>query len=77
MFVTKKAEDDVIKLRSALSDVKFLAQQALMEKSLSEKMRVFFDDIIKIADLGMYEEPKNSLDRAKEKINNEKCCGEK
>jgi hypothetical protein len=77
MFVTKKTEDDVVKLRSALSDVKFLAQQALLEKSLSEKAKAFFDDIVKLADLGMYKDPKDSMERAKDKFNDEKCCGEK
>ena len=77
MFVTRKTESDVIKLRSALSDVKFLAEQALLEKDVSEKLKLFFDDIIKVVDLGMYEEPKDSMERAKEKFNNEKCCGEK
>ena len=77
MFVTKKTEDDVVKLRSALSDVKVLAQQALLEKSLSEKAKTFFDDIVKLADLGMYQDPKDSIERAKEKFNDGKCCGEK
>ena len=77
MFVTRKDEKDVIKLRSALSDVKFLAQQALLEKSLSEKAKTFFDDIVKLADLGMYQDPKDSIERAKEKFNDGKCCGEK
>jgi hypothetical protein len=78
MFVTKKAENDVIKLRSALSDVKFMAKQALVDgEGVSEKTKSFLDDIIKIVDVGMYEEPKNSMERAKQIINDEKCCGEK
>tara|TARA_R110000824_G_scaffold254660_1_gene443664 strand:+ start:118 stop:354 length:237 start_codon:yes stop_codon:yes gene_type:complete len=77
MFVTKKSEDDVVKLRSALSDIKFMAQQALIEKeATSEKTKSFFDDIIKIADVGMYEQPKDSMERAKDTFNNQKCCGE-
>ena len=77
MFVTKKSEDDVVKLRSALSDIKFMAEQALMEKKgVSEKMKSFFDDIIKIVDTGMYEEPKDSMERAREAFNDQKCCGE-
>ena len=77
MFVTKKSENDVIKLRSALSDIKFMAEQALIEKEgTSEKTKSFFDDIIKIADVGMYEQPKDSMERAKEAFNNQGCCGE-
>tara|TARA_R100000808_G_C2057873_1_gene90594 strand:+ start:390 stop:563 length:174 start_codon:yes stop_codon:yes gene_type:complete len=57
--------------------VKFLAEQALLEKDVSEKLKLFLDDIIKVVNLGMYEEPKDSMERAKEKFNNEKCCGEK
>ena len=76
MFVTKKSENDVIKLRSALSDIKFLANQALLEKGMSEKTKTFFDDVIKIVNLGMYEEPKGSIEKAKEKLNSEKCCGD-
>ena len=77
MFVTKKSEDDVIKLRSALSDIKFMAEQALIKKGkMSEKTKSFFDDIIKIADVGMYENPKDSMERAKEAFNNQECCGE-
>ena len=52
MFVTKKAENDVIKLRSALSDVKFMAKQALVDgEGVSEKTKSFLDDIIKIGNL--------------------------
>ena len=77
MFVTKKSEDDVVKLRSALSDVKFMAEQALVEKEgASEKIKSFLDDIVKIVDRGMYEESKDSMERAKEAFNNQKCCGE-
>lgn len=77
MFVTKRSEDDVIKLRSALSDIKFMAEQALIEKEgTSEKTKSFFDDIIKIVDTGMYEEPKDSMERARETFNDQGCCGE-
>ena len=39
-----------------------------------EKTKTFFDDVIKIVNLGMYDEPKGSIEKAKEKLNSEKCC---
>jgi len=69
MFLTDSAEDDVIKLRSSLSDIKFIAQETLIQnKRMSEKIKSILDDIIKIADVGMYKPRENAMQRAKQKF---------
>ena len=79
MFLTNSSEDDVVKLRSSLSDIKFLAQNALSNnKRMSEKNKSILDDIIKIADIGMYKPREDGLQRAKAAFNENQggCCGD-
>jgi hypothetical protein len=75
MFISKSPQDDVIKLRSALSDIKFLAQETLKnEDDMSEKIKSIFDDVIKVADIGMFSPRADNIQRAKEKMGG--CCGD-
>ena len=79
MFLTNSSENDVIKLRSSLSDIKFLAQNTLdTNKKIPEKLKVVLDDIITIADSGMYQPRPDGIDRAKATFNEQKngCCGD-
>ena len=78
MFLTDSPQDDVVKLRSALSDVKFLAEQTLKnEKGMSEQVKSILDDMIKISDVGMYKPMPDGLQRAKEAFKEQPgCCGE-
>ena len=75
MFISKNPQDDVVKLRSALSDIKFLAQETLKnEKDMSEQVKSILDDVIKVADIGMYKPRADNIQRAKEKLGG--CCGD-
>ena len=48
MFVTDNSEDDVVKLRGSLSDIKFIAQETLHNHDdIPEKVKSIIDDIIK------------------------------
>tara|TARA_A100001515_G_C4477253_1_gene178891 strand:- start:50 stop:295 length:246 start_codon:yes stop_codon:yes gene_type:complete len=67
MFVSRNPQDDVVKLRNALSDIKFICEQTLVnDKELSEKTKATIDDIIQIVDFGMYKEPLTPIEEAKQ-----------
>ena len=67
MFVSRSPQDDVVKLRNALSDIKFICEQTLVnDKELSEKTKATIDDIIQIVDFGMYKEPLTPIEEAKQ-----------
>lgn len=67
MFVSRNPQDDVVKLRNALSDIKFICEQTLVkDKELSEKTKATIDDIIQIVDFGMYKEPLTAIEEAKQ-----------
>ena len=79
MFLTSSPEDDIVKLRSSLSDIKFIVEDALRNnKKMTEKTKALLDDIIKITDVGMYVVEKDGMERAKQAFNEkyEGCCGE-
>ena len=79
MFLTSSPEDDVVKLRSSLSDIKFLAEDALRDdQKPTERTKALLDDIIKIANIGMYRPGKNGMERAKQVFDEKHggCCGE-
>jgi len=79
MFLTNSPESDVVKLRSSLSDIKFLAEDALRNnEKMTEKTKALLDDIIKITDVGMYMPEKDGMERARQTFNEkyEGCCGE-
>ena len=79
MFFTSSSEDDVIRLRSSLSDIKFIAQESLRNsKDMSEQVKSIFDDIIKMSDIGMYKPKKDDMQRAKQAFSekHDGCCGE-
>tara|TARA_R110000824_G_scaffold9415_10_gene42215 strand:+ start:25791 stop:25985 length:195 start_codon:yes stop_codon:yes gene_type:complete len=62
-----------------LSDIKFLVQNTLdTNKKIPEKLKVVLDDIITIANSGMYKPRPDGLHRAKIAFNNQKsgCCGD-
>lgn len=80
MFQTNNSENDIVKLRSSLSDIKFIAQETLHNhKKIPEKIKDILDDIIKIADIGMYKPRESDMERAKEAFNENYggCCAEK
>jgi len=79
MFLRDISEDDVVRLRSSLSDIKFIAEETLKNnKKMTEKIKSIMDDIIKIADIGMYRPKESSMERAKQAFNENHsgCCGE-
>ena len=78
MFVTDNSEDDVVKLRGSLSDIKFIAQETLHNHDdIPEKVKSIIDDIIKIADIGMYKPKESGMQRAKNAFNKKYgCCNE-
>ena len=62
-------------LKENLSPGTFVIVDQFIDRTFS-RTKTFFDDVIKIVNLGMYEEPKGSIEKAKEKLNSEKCCGD-
>ena len=79
MFLTDSSEDNVVKLRGSLSDIKFIAQETLRNHAyISEKVKDILDDIIKIADIGMYKPRESGMQRAKKAFNKKYggCCEE-
>jgi len=76
MFAINNTEDNVVKLRSSLDDIKFLATESLSNnEDIPERIKVVLDDIIKVADVGLYKPEADGIQRAKQAFNEEqKCC---
>mgnify|MGYP006409850301 CR=1 FL=1 len=78
MFAINNTEDNVVKLRSSLDDIKFLATESLSNnEDIPEHIKSVLDDIIKIADLGLFKPKADVIQRAKQAFNeDQKCCGD-